>query len=572
MTLIKDIYNQKPNKTMKVKNLLSLTALFLAAGILFSCTEEPETPVPTLEKKGNTTQLIVDGAPFLVLGGELHNSSSTSREYMAKYWPLLKASGMNTVLAAVEWALVEKTEGQYDFTIVDELIEDARTQELRLVLLWFGSWKNGQSHYIPEWMKADYKRFPRILGENGKSLEILTPLSQKNLEADARAFAAMMKHVKEVDAGNRTVIMIQVENEVGIIGSPRDHGDAANSAINEAVPAELINYLSANKDKLLPETSELWGSTGFKTSGTWKEVFGEGDKCDELFMGWHYAKYINEVSKAGKAEYPLPMFVNAWLVQAADKRPGDYPSGGPQAHMHDIWRAAAPDVDLYCPDIYRPEYRMLCDLYTRNGNQLFIPEARAGEMGAAQFFYAIGRHNAIGYSPFGFETRTDDAEKDPMTKAYKLASTIAPVILEAQEKGKITAVLLNSEVPDNEEVTLGDYKFLVSLFRGWGSGQQTPNGYCIIIGLDEDEFLVYGSNVQVSFSAASPGPAITGIASVDEGQYIDGIWKPRRRLNGDDIMIDYDLAGRALENKTGTGLKFGRDIEFFQKVKLYRYE
>ncbi len=246
--------------------------------ILSSCIEQPAPSIPALEKKGNATQLIVDGKPFLVLGGELHNSSSTSREYMKQYWPKLKASGMNTVLAAVEWSLIEPVEGKYSFAIVDELLEDARANDLRLILLWFGSWKNGQSHYIPEWMKADYKRFPRIKGENGKSLEILTPFGKESLDADAKAFAALMRHLNEVDQLKRTVIMIQIENEVGILGSPRDHGDAANSIYNSPVPQELMSYLTAHKDNLLPETSQLWSSSGYKSTGTWTDSFRRGRK------------------------------------------------------------------------------------------------------------------------------------------------------------------------------------------------------------------------------------------------------------------------------------------------------
>lgn len=558
-----------------MKGSISLLAsiLFFLTFTFSSCYEQPETPVPKLETKGNATQLIVDGKPFLVLGGELHNSSSTSREYMKVFWPQLKASGMNTVLAAVEWALVEPAEGKYNFTIVDELLEDARKNDLRLVLLWFGSWKNGQSHYAPEWVKAEYKRFPRIMGENGKALEIMTPLSKDNLEADAKAYAALMKHLSEVDQLQRTVIMMQVENEVGIIGSARDHGDAANVAFNSPVPTELMNYLTAHKENLLTETTELWASSEFKTSGTWKEVFGEGDKCDEIFMAWHYATYINEVTKAGKAQYALPMFVNAWLVQLQDKRPGDYPSGGPQAHMLDIWRAGAPDVDLYCPDIYRPVFSELCELYTRNNNALFIPEARAGEQGAGQLFYAIGKHNSIGYSPFGFETRTEDVENDPMTRAYKVAGNMSDIILEAQQKGNITAFLSEGDMQTPEEVTLGGYKFLIEPGRSRRGPSAIPaQGYGMIINITPDEFIIYGSNIQISFAPATDGPAIAGIARVDEGKYVKGVWIARRRLNGDDIMLDYDLAKKALENKTGTGLRFGSEAEYLQRVKLYRYE
>jgi len=557
-----------------MKTSKTFTAFFLSiiTLITFSCIEQPAPTIPALEKRGNITRLMVDGKPFLVLGGELHNSSSSSREYMKKFWPQLRASGMNTVLAAVEWSLIEPDEGRFDFSIVDGLIQDARSQDLRLILLWFGSWKNGQSHYNPEWMKSDFKRFPRVKAESGKSLEILTPLSKENLDADSKAYAALMKHIREFDSNNRTVIMMQVENEVGILGSPRDHGELADSAFNSPVPQELMDYLTANKDTLLPETARLWSDSDFKNSGTWEEIFGRSPECDEIFTSWHYAHYLNEIVKAGKAEYPVPMFVNAWIVQAADKRPGDYPSGGPQAHNLDVWKAGAPDMDLFCPDIYRPEFRELCALYTRNKNQLFIPEARAGELGAGQFFYSIGRHNSIGYSPFGFETRTEEVENDPMTSAYRLASSIARLILDAQEKGAITSVLLNNEMPVSEEVTLGDYKFLVEQGRARRAEQASQGGYCIIISLNRDEFIIYGNSVQVSFSPATEGPSIAGIARVDEGRYENGLWKAGRRLNGDDIMLDYDLAKKAVENKTGTGLRFGAENKLIQRVKLYRYE
>jgi hypothetical protein len=266
------------------------------------------------------------------------------------------------------------------------------------------------------------------------------------------------------------------------------------------------------------------------------------------------------------------MFVNAWLVQQSDKRPGDYPSGGPQAHMLDVWRAGAPDIDLYCPDIYRPVFSELCSLYTRNNNPLFIPEARAGEQGAGQFFYATGRHNSIGYSPFGFERRTPDVENDPMTRAYRVASGMSDLILEAQRNGTINSVLLSPELNPSEEIALGDYKFLFEIYRGRQSDTLPRDSYGMIISTAPDEFLIYGNNIQVSFSPATAGPLIAGIARVDEGRFKNGEWIPGRRLNGDDIMLDYDLSKKALENKTGTGLKFENGNENIQQVKLYRYE
>ncbi len=558
-----------------MKNII-ISILILPAVCIFciSCTEQPAPPVPVLEKRGNATQLIVDGEPFLVLGGELHNSSSTSREYMKEYWPVLKNSGMNTVLAAVEWSLLEPLEGKFNFSVVDELLADARKNDLKLILLWFGSWKNGQSHYMPEWVKKDYVRFPRVKAENGKSLEILSIFGNETLEKDSKAFSAMMKHLAENDSQSRTVIMVQVQNEVGIIGSPRDHSDAANSAFNSPVPRELMDYLARHRDNLLPELQEVWSAAGSKTAGSWMEVFGNGDRADELFMAWHYANFINECTKAGKKEYDIPMFVNAWIVQPQDKRPGDYPSGGPQAHVLDIWRAGAPDVDLFCPDIYLPDFAEICALYTRNDNALFIPESRAGEQGSGQLFYAIGKHNAIGYSPFGIEQIFKRNEDEPVSKAYRILRGFAPLVLEAQEKGTVTSLLLNQDKNPSEDVVLGDYRIRAELFRGWGSSQsqQQMPGYCIIINSGPDEYTIFGSNVQISFTPVTAGPAIAAIAQLDEGRFENGKWIQGRRLNGDDIMIDYDLAARALENKTGTGLKFSRGSESLQRVKLYRYE
>lgn len=549
--------------------------LILICLISYSCSQQNQTPqkeIPHLEKRGKATQLIVDGKPFLVLGGELQNSSSSSREYMKEFWPRLDSSGLNTVLAAVEWSLVEPVEGKFDFTIVDNLIEDARAYHLRLVLLWFGSWKNGQTHYAPEWVKKDFTRFPRVKAESGKSLEILSPLGKETLQTDSRAFAAMMKHIKEVDSSQRTVIMIQVQNEVGVLGSPRDHSDIANAAFNAPVPQELMDYLVKNKENLLPELTDVWKTTDFKTSGTWEEVFGKGVKTDELFMVWNYARFLDVCASTAKAEYSIPMFVNAWLVQPEDKRPGDYPSGGPQAHVLDLWRAGAPNIDLLCPDIHLPDCEGISVQYTRNNNTLFVPESGGGERGAGNAFFVVGKPKGIGYSPFGIERIIANNEKDAITTAYKILASLAPVILESQSNGTITSVLLNQEINPSEEIILGDYKLLVELARNRRSPSVPAQGYGIIINSAPDEYIISGSNIQVSFSPNTSGPAIAAIAQLDEGKFENGIWIPRRRLNGDDIMLDYDLAKKALENKTGTGLKFGNGSEFIQRVKLYRYE
>jgi len=368
--------------------------------------------------------------------------------------------------------------------------------------------------------------------------------------------------------------MIQVQNEAGILGSPRDHNDLADAVFNAPVPQELMDYIVKNRETLLPELLDVWSATGFNSTGSWEEVFGKGPKTDEFFMAWNYARYLNECARAAKKEYQIPMFVNAWIVQPQDRGPGDYPSGGPQAHVLDFWRAGAPDIDLLCPDIYLPDFAEICAMYTRNNNTLFIPESRAGEQGAGQLFYATGKHNAIGYSPFAIENIFAGNENEPVSEAYKILKWLAPVILEAQRNGTITAVLLKQNQNPSEEVILGDYKILFELSRSWraSSAPGTGDGYGIIINSGTDEYIIYGSNIQVSFSPNTPGPAIAAIAKLDEGKFENGSWIQGRRLNGDDIMLDYDLAKKALENKTGTGLRFGRDNRSVQRVKLYRYE
>ncbi len=549
-------------------------AVILMLLLTWQCDFEPavKKQAPHLEKRGHAVQLIVDGKPFLALAGEIHNSSSSSREYMKEIWPRLQASGMNSVLAAVEWSLVEPKEGVFDFSLVNGLIKDARSHNLHLMLLWFGSWKNAQSHYVPAWVKRDYRRFARAKTVNNKSLEILSVFCRETIEADARAFAQLLKHIKKADSLYHTVIMVQVQNEVGILGSSRDFSDSANSAYNGAVPKDLMAYLIKNREFLLPELLKRWSAQGYKTEGTWQEVFGRGVKTDELFMAWHYASFIDYCARMGKAEYDIPMFVNAWIRKSEDAKPGDYPSGGPQAHVLDVWRAGAPNIDLFCPDIYAPDFAEICEAYTQSGNTLFIPESRGGEQGVGQLFYAIGRHRAIGYSPFGFDSRVASAGNDPIPKAYKLLSEMAPFILDAQSNGTITGVLLKKDYNRWEEINMGDYYLTVELLKSRWSDTLPHLGYAIIIHSDTDEYTIAGHNIQVTFSPVSPGPPIAGIEKVDEGRFVNGLWKPRRRLNGDAIMIDYDLAKKALENKTGTGLKFSGDDRSIQRVRLYRYE
>ena len=376
-------------------------ALLSLAAIAGAADPTPPSSLPHLEKRGDVTQLIVDEKPFLALAGELSNNSATSLEYMKPIWPRLSAMRLNTVLAAVSWAQFEPSPGKFEFTLVDGLIRDARANNLRLVFLWFGSWKNTWSSYAPEWVKRDFERFPRVQLRDGAGTERLTPMSDANRDADARAFAALMRRIREIDGDRHTVIMIQAENEVGVIPDARDHSPAADAAYGRSVPPELMNYLVAHRETLAPELRAKWQAAGFKASGNWETVFGPGLETEDLFMAWHYARYIGKVVEAGKSEYALPMFANAALIRP-NYAPGQYNSGGPLPHSIDIWRAGGPQLDFLAPDIYF-QFKDWCDRYARSGGPLFIPEAAGGAQGAANVFYAVGQRNAFGFAPFGID-------------------------------------------------------------------------------------------------------------------------------------------------------------------------
>lgn len=574
---------------MKKTCLYYLGGTLITAMILFcGCKRSSEPSVmqsPHLEKRGDVTQLIVEGRPWLVLGCELGNSTSSSREYLAPYWQQLKESGVNTVLAVVSWEQTEPVEGQFDFTVVDNLIADARSNGMKLALLWFGSWKNGITSYTPTWVKCDTQRFPLAQTPEGKSLPILTTLGEETCKADAKAFAAMMSHLKKVDAQQQTVVMIQMENEVGLHGHPRDYCPLAEKAYKEQVPKELIEWLKTHKKELLLETSSAWETNGFKETGTWEEVFGPADRAAEIFMAWHYASYMERITEAGKKEYDLPTFVNAWIVQPEDTRPGNYPSGGPQAPNHDIWRAAAPHIDILSPDIYLNDFPTVLSLYSRSSNPVFIPESRSGQNGAANAAYAIGAMGAIGYSPFGFERNCADDMNKTFRLFYQKTGRIAPQILEAQAKGRIGALWLKGAEPTRvkDTISLGGVNIVGELIssgmRNGGAPQLTGGtydpeavGYAIVIQQEDESYLFLGSNVRITFLPPD-GKGIIGLAKVTEGDYNDqGHWVEGRWLNGDEIQLRYDLLYAVEEGFSGQGLNFGRPEPSFQRVELFRYE
>ncbi len=427
--------------------------------ILFSCYSKVYSQsIPFLQKKGTTQELIVQGKPFLILGGELGNSTASNLDYMRPFWTKFKAMNLNTILVPAYWDIIEPEGGKFDFRLIDSIIKTSQENNLKVVLLWFGSWKNSMSCYAPDWIKTNQKRFPRAQDKTGKGLEILSAFSKTNVDADKKAFAELMKHLKETDK-DQTVIMMQVENEIGMLTEAREYTPEANKDFESNVPKELMNYLIANKDSLVPELRAHWSKTNFATKGNWENVFGKSLATDEIFQAWFYAKYTDEVAAAGKKIYPLPMYVNAAL-NYRNVLPGQYPSAGPLPHLMDIWQAGAPSIDILSPDFYNPYFRHYCDLYTRRNNPLFIPEIRFEPSNAAKVFYAIGHYQALGFSPFSIES-TEHPEEEPIAKSYSILSQLSPEILKYRGTGKMDNVLLDTS-NKKEQIILGNYTLTVS--------------------------------------------------------------------------------------------------------------
>jgi beta-galactosidase GanA len=332
----------------------SLEVLFLLAMPFASLSVQGQSapPIPRLEKTGSQYHFLVDGKAFLMLGGQAHNSSASNPRDLEPVWNSLVGIHANTAEVPLYWELIELQPGQFDFHLVDAAIEGARAHNLRLVFLWFASWKNGEMHYTPEWVKRDTKKFTRVVSADGQPLDILAPTCAACREADANAFAKVMAHIKSVDENRRTVIMMQVENETGLLGSDRDYSPEATRLFNAAVPGELMTFLAGHRSTLSPYLAEAWKSNGERPSGTWSEVFGP--LAAETFSAWHVARYVDAVTAAGKQAYPLPMYVNNWLINPGNERAGRWPSGGPTRNVLDIWKAAAPHIDLLAPDIYLP--------------------------------------------------------------------------------------------------------------------------------------------------------------------------------------------------------------------------
>lgn len=541
-----------------------IRTLLLASAALGLATPALADP-PRLVKKGDATQLVVNGKPMLMIAGELSNSAASSADYMAPHWARLRAMHLNTVLAPVSWELIEPVEGRYDWSSVDTMLKAARANDLKLVILWFGAWKNSMSTYVPSWVKRDQARFPRAELPNGQGVEILSTFGADTLRADQRALAALMAHLKAVDDRDNTVVMLQVENEIGMLPVARDYSAPANAAFRQPVPPELVNYLVAHRDTLVPEMKAMWTERGARTAGSWEELFGPGDAAAEVFAAWHYARFADGLAAAGKAAYPMPMYVNVALNRPG-RIPGEYPSGGPLPHLIDVWKAGAPSLDFLAPDIYFPNFTQIVDRYKRPDNPLFIPEAHNADnpIVPANAFYAIGEHDALGFGPFSIDSI--DEAPGALKDAYAVLDQLRPVILDAQGTGRMAGFKPRQrydETVDYEPQArdIGGYRFTIA-YADIQRPTMTPDtaGYGgLIIQTGEDEYLVAGQGITVTFKPIGDGPGLAGIDRAHEGVFdAAGNWKPGRLLNGDQTH-----QGRHIRLPAGT---WG-----IQRVRLYRY-
>lgn len=486
---------------------------------------------PQLVQKDGHYALLVEGRPYLILGGQIHNSSAWPSE-LPQVWESMAALHANTLAAPVYWEQLEPVQGHFDFSVVDQIVEGARTHNLHLILLWFGTWKNGNMHYVPAWVKDDPKRFPHTVRPDGEPIDVLSPNSRNTLEADKSAFTALMRHLKQIDNERHTVLMMQVENESGNIGSVRDNSPESNKEFAGAVPADLL-------------------AAAHKQAGSWRQVFG-GD-ADEVFQVYHQAKYINEITAAGKAEFAIPCYLNVWLeypVPALPQRQLDmpgiaYPSGGAVQKMLGLWKALAPSIDLIGPDIYSSDssfYREVLKTYLRPDNPLWIPETSRSDVFGKFFFYALG-DGAIGFSPFGVDrTGWNISGDQPWTEHTRNFALIAPMsreIAQLEFDGKLKTAV---EEPGQavQELDYGGWQATVAYGFPQPDGITPPgtkdaHGAALVAQLGPDEFLVTGVDASVNFHLPGKLPWIhSQFTTVEEGAYENGVWKPLRLWNGDE--------------------------------------
>jgi len=531
------------NKSLSRRRGASVTAILAAA--IFSAAASPGNPLPQVVNQNGRHALLVDGAPFLILGAQCHNSSAWPG-LLPKVWPALEDLHANTLEIPVYWEQFEPAQGRFDTSIVDLILRQARENQARLVLLWFGTWKNGSSHYLPFWAKSRPDLFPRMVARDGRRVDSPSPFAPAALQADLLAFSALMRHLKSADPVH-TVIMVQVENEPGTWGGTvRDYSPEAEKAFGAAVPAEFLRALGGH------------GGSG----GNWREVFGTN--AEEYFHTWAVASYIGKVAAAGKAQYPLPLYVNAALRDPLTPGPaGTYETGGATDNVLDIWKAAAPAIDILAPDIYQNDsarYRAVLDHYARPDNTLFVPETGGGGPGSRMCFAALG-HGAIGWSPFGLDyTRMTPEALAPVGLNYRMLEPIMREVARLNFEGKVKAVAEEAGRPQ-ETLDFGAWRAVIGFGATGRGGRETPpgnappTGRALLAQIAENQFFVTGAYCKIDFRAANGGQR--DFLRVEEAEPLEKEAASSRRGSGGPAASAFRVLRIWNGDETDWGLNFG---------------
>lgn len=521
------------------------------------------TSYPHIDVQNGKKVLMVNNKPFIMLAGEVHNSNSSSLSYMEQVWQQAKDLGMNCLLLPVTWELTEPEEGTFDFSLVSGLIAQARRHDMKISFLWFGAWKNAQCYYAPEWVKKDLNRFKRAQVVKGRNFirdkdfynmpyTTLSYLCEETRNADARAFAALMSYIREIDGEENTVVSVQVENETGLMGSARENSDEADKLFTESVPQDFADYMRRHTETMVADVRAAVQQGAMR--GSWQEVFGE--TAEEIFSAYHVASYVNAVAEAGKKAYPLPLSANCWLNKAGEK-PGTYPSGGPVSRMMEVWHYCAPNIDIIAPDIYVPNFVEVCDEYTRRNNPLYIPECATHSYAGPRAIFCVGHYHAMCYSPFGFEDMgkpftnsqmylfgadvTDPALSTPQNvaeyKAINLAlQSMMPMLTEKYGTNDLQAA--SSETGSVAAFSMGTYQ-INAIFESPLMARK--DGACLVLKESKDTFYLLVHAVTLQFLSADPSQPSLDILALEEGAFVDGKWVRGRRFNGDEVVLtSYD--------------------------------
>src|SRR5450432_300754 len=520
-------------KMMKMLKAINFSIALILLAMVKGFGQSDPGMMPKIVEKDGHHALLVDGMPFFILGGHAHNSSGWPG-MMPQLWTAVEQMHANTLEVPVYWEQVEAQPGKFDFSFIDDLLNQSRDHKIHLILLWFATWKNGSNHYMPEWMKRDAVKYPNITGKNGKLVDSPSPNITATLEADMKAFAAVVRYLKKKNI-QHTVIMVQVENESGSWGSVRDFSPAAQKLFEGPVPAALL-------DPALLRAFHV----PVVTEGSWLKVFG--DRADEYFQAWSVGRFIGQVASAGKSEYPLPMYVNAALRDPLmNPSATTYESGGPTDNVIQIWKVAAQAIDLLAPDIYltgSERILKVLDLYNRPDNALFVPEIGLSE-DKAKYLYEVIARGGIGLSPFGLDdngrgsTAVEMAERlAAFAREYAMATPMMGELANWGFEGKIKAVVEHDDHGD-QTIDLGVWQAVISFGAGERVASEKINaqstGKAMIVQLDENKFILIGTLCHISFHPVGKNSGRAWqYLKVEEGRYINGAFKPLRILNGDE--------------------------------------